>query len=303
MSKSSTKLKPADQAQLQQLESRFSQFGQLFVPAQAEQPILTQTLRAAVHQWLVEFANAGELEALDVKPRMRAMFFGPPGCGKTTLAHHIAARHGLPMLVVDSSLINSKYVHETGEKIARLFASLRMHAEKLVLFFDEIDALAPKRMAQSQSSDRSAAADLIALMQNLDRYEGLMIAATNQHANIDKAVWRRFDIHLEIGIPDEEARWAILKRYLEPLQLPQDALDALATLTEGASPALLKQTMEGIKRDLVISPRLKLPVDAVAVIGRTVASVHPPEEMEKPLLWNDGVAQQLAGIAWPPTRP
>lgn len=286
------------------LENRIGQFAQVFMPRESEPPVLHRALRESVHQWLTEYSNADLLQDLGVEPRRRAMFYGPPGTGKTTLAHHIAARYGMPLVVVDTSTVNSKWVSETGNNIAALFAVLRAEPQPVAVLLDELDALAPPRKQQESGGDREAAKSLIALMQHIDRFDGVVIGATNRQDNIDRALWRRFDIHLEIGLPDAECRFAIIRRYLAPLALPDEAIDLLVNVTDQASPALLRQMIEGIKRDMVIAPKLNQRVDAASTIGRIVASVHPSDDMPDPPLWADTklYADAIASMPWPPIR-
>src|SRR5688500_10182243 len=89
------------------LEQALGGSGQVVMPGDAQAPILTAPVRAALHQWLFEMNAEAELSAVGLKPRSRCLLSGPPGCGKTTLAHHIAARLGLPMLVIQSHEIIS----------------------------------------------------------------------------------------------------------------------------------------------------------------------------------------------------
>src|SRR3954454_16886469 len=79
-------------------------------PGDAEEPILVPAVRSAVHEWLVEISAAEELRAAKLKPRSTAMLFGPPGTGKTTLAHHLAARLGVPLVLLgNENLVTSPY--------------------------------------------------------------------------------------------------------------------------------------------------------------------------------------------------
>lgn len=277
------------------------QFCDVLPPKDAEQPILDQATQEAVYQWMVEIAAASELRRYKLKPRRTALLDGPPGCGKTTLAHHLAARLGLPLVVVNMAALGGTYVAERSQRLSRLFAEIEAQSDSCVLMLDEADDICAKRSSGSSTGQRDNNGTVIALLQLIDKFTGTLIAATNRADDIDTAIWRRFGMHLHIREPDDDCRYAILKRYLLPMDLPDDALDTLCDVTAGASPALLRQMMEGVKRDLILAPRLNLKTDAASVFGRVRASVRPHADAMQPAFWADRTAlDEVASIAWPP---
>lgn len=292
----------ADDVQALAANPDIAGFASILRPKDSEAPILAATVRESVRQWMVECGAVTELATVGLKPRRTAMLSGPPGTGKTTLAHHIAARLGLPLVLVDMSSLASMYIGETGRNIHRLFSALTKQADRMVLLLDEFDAIAEKRStATGSGGEKEKNAVIVHLLQHIDRFPGMMIAATNRADSIDPAIWRRFSMHLTVLEPDDECRFAILKRYLSPMALPDEAMDTLVEMTAGASPALLRQLMEGVKRDLVLSPRFSMAVDAVSVFRRVTAAVKPHEDATQPHLWAQSWAMSdIAGIAWPP---
>lgn len=280
------------------------QFAEILYPRDAEAPILAQPIRAALRQWMIEMDAAEELAAVGIKSRRTALLYGPPGCGKTTMAHHLAARRGLPLLVVNMASIISKYVGETGRNVNKLFAEVIAQAESCVLLLDEFDSIATKRTETRHSTDAERNSIVIALLQMIDAFPGTLLAATNRGDDIDPAIWRRFGMHLDIREPDDECRYAILTRYLKPYSLPDEAMDELCEATAGAYPALLRQLMEGIKRDLIISPKIPQATDVASVMSRAIVSVRPHSESTLPPLWGAPAAlARVKKIAWPPMRP
>lgn len=300
MTRRATEMRPQ---RLDEMTESFDDLATIMAPADAEPPILSPAIRAAVHQWLTELQCVDELAEVGLAPRRSGLLSGPPGCGKTTLAHHFAARLGMDMAVVNMQMIVSSYLGGTGRNVDKLFRAARKHSRDCLLFLDEFDSLATARGSEG-STGRERDAIVVAFLQQIDRFDGVFIAATNRGDAIDAALWRRFSMHLELIEPDDDCRFAILTRYLAPFGLPDDALDRLCEATAGATPALLRQFMEGVKRDLVLGRRFERPMDAAHVIARTMAAIRPHAEALTPPLWDtpNTCIDQLAGIDWPPTR-
>lgn len=274
-------------------------------PEDAPAPILSKAVRSAVHQWISELGFEEDLAFVGVKARRTALFEGPPGCGKTTLAHHIAGRLGQPLVLVDLSTMISMYVGGTGHNLGRFFRALDQVQGDVVVLFDEFDSMATDRASNNgTSASREQNTIVTQLLQRLDNYQGVLIAATNLVDKIDPAIFRRFSMSIRIAEPDEEARYAILAQYLRPLQVESDTIKQLALNCRGAMPELLKKLAEGIKRDLVLSPRFKLPIDVDAVLTRVITSASPHESLPLPPLWQPGgVARISKSIPWPPKVP
>lgn len=283
-----------------EVKTALEKFADVLMPQEAEEPILASGPRAALFEWMTEIRLADELAAAGLKPRRTALLYGPPGCGKTTWAHHFAARLGLPLACVRSESLIDKYLGATGGNIGQLFDAMSKTEGKVVVFFDEVDALGGRRM-NDQGASVERANSLNVLLRRIERFNGIALAATNRQDFLDSALWRRFDMQISIDLPGADERFAIIKRYAAPFEPPDEDVDLLVELTSGASPALLRTLMEGVKRTLIVGPKIGRKIDdPVSVFASVVAAVAPSPEYEPPPLWaSPDAVRALAGITWP----
>lgn len=178
---------------------------------------------------------------LRLKPLAGVLMSGPPGSGKTLIARALANESGMNFIPVRPGRIMSQFLGDAERAIADIFAKARQSAPCIV-FFDELDALAPRRTGKDAVLDRIVA-QLLTEMDGLARNTDLVvIAATNRAAAIDPALTRpgRFDVVVPIGLPDATARQAILSVHCRDAPLSDDVdLGQIASLTKGASGATL----------------------------------------------------------------
>lgn len=279
-----------------------SEFGDIFTPDEAMEPILAKPVRSALLEWLTEIFAKEELEKMKVAPRRRAIFDGPPGVGKTTLAHHLSARLGLRMLAVRPERLINKYLGSTGRNIGALFDALMEEEDEdpVVLFLDEFDAIAFKRKEAEQAAGAEQNAWINTLLQRIEQHSGFIIAATNHGSQIDTAIWRRFDIHITLELPGQFEREKILARYLDPLGLPKGELYHLADALASASPALMRQLCENLKRQIVVGPKVGWNMHREALFDRMLASFGPHPDLGKPRLWTHGAKDiAIRNMTWP----
>ena len=200
-------------------------------------------LRQAV-EWPVRHAAA--MRELGLAPPRGILLTGAPGGGKTMLARALATEASLNFIPVRPPDLASQFPGEAEKAVRSLFERARLAAPSL-LFFDEFDAVAPRRGTAGAVFDRIVA-QLLVEIDGLVRTEGLAIlAATNRPGAIDPAILRpgRIDRVIDLPAPDEATRRAILAIHFGRRHCADDLdTDALARLTDGASGADLAALAE-----------------------------------------------------------
>jgi hypothetical protein len=183
---------------------------------------------SSVRAW-PRVAHAWRLERFG-NPGVTALFAGEPGTGKTLAAEVIAHEVGIDLMVVDLSRLVSKWIGETEKHLDAVFTEAE--ASSCVLFFDEADSIFGQRGEVSHGSDRYANLEVGYLLQRLERYEGLVILASNLRANLDPAFTRRFHHVVHFPRPGEEERLRLWELALaDPVRLAEPLeLERLATL-------------------------------------------------------------------------
>jgi len=148
------------------------------------------------------------------------LFKGEPGTGKTLCAEILASEMGMKLYQVSIPKLVSKYVGETEKNIAKIFASAR--ANHSMLLFDEADSLFGKRVDVQNSIDRFSNMETNLLLQEIERFEGIVILTTNLDKNIDDAFSRRILFKIDFPKPDAKNR-EIIWRKLVPKDCPIDS--------------------------------------------------------------------------------
>lgn len=204
-----------------------------------------------------------------LRPARGLLMVGPPGCGKTLMARALATESQVNFLCVKGPELLSKYVGESESAMRELFRKAR-RAAPAILFFDEIDALAPARgHGQDPVADR-VLAQLLTELDGVEELRGVFVlGATNRRDRLDAALLRpgRFDAVLEVPLPDKEARRAILEVHFRGKPLAADLdLRELARQSSGASGAQLASWVEtaamaALRRAWLGAPLLITPED------------------------------------------
>ena len=193
--------------------------------------------------WPLQYRALFEYARL--RPPKGILLHGVPGSGKTLLAKALARESEVNFIALKGPELMSKYVGESERGVREVFKKARQ-AAPCIIFFDEIDALAPRRGTaggESQVAER-VVSQLLTEMDGIEELKGIwVLAATNRLDMLDPALVRpgRFDLLFELLPPDEAARLAILRVHTRDKPLAADVdLPALASDSAGSTGADLE---------------------------------------------------------------
>ncbi|MDR1296825.1 MAG: ATP-binding protein [Deltaproteobacteria bacterium] len=153
-------------------------------------------------QSLIEEQNRAELlRSHNVEPRNRVLLIGPPGNGKTSLAEAFAETMHIPLLVVRYESVVGSFLGETASRLRRVFDYVA--TRRCALFFDEFETVAKERGDLHETGEiKRMVSSLLMQVDSLPSYV-MVIGATNHAELLDRAVWRRFQVRMELSMPNK----------------------------------------------------------------------------------------------------
>ena len=173
---------------------------------------------------------------IGIDPPKGVLLQGPPGTGKTLLARAVAYETDAHFISVSGPEIMSKFFGQSEENLRKIFEEAKEKTPSII-FFDELDSIAPKREEGKSQVEFRVIAQLLSLMDGIEgRGEIIVIGATNQINNVDIALRRpgRFDREIEISVPNKEGRYEILLIHTRGMPLHKDIdLNLIADKTHG----------------------------------------------------------------------
>jgi SpoVK/Ycf46/Vps4 family AAA+-type ATPase len=226
--------------------------------------ILPENQKKILEQIMSEQKNAANLLKHSMTPVNRVLLCGPPGCGKTITAYALGHELDLPIAYVRLDGLVSSYLGQTSTNLRKVFDSVRN--QRIILFLDEFDAIAKKRDDSNELGELKRV--VTTLLQNFDNMPAnvFLIAATNHEHLLDPAIWRRFNVTINLELPNEEQRKTLIQKGIEKYGIEAKVdCKAIAKVSEGISGAQLEELMTAAAKKYLIDQKLKTE-DVMAIL-------------------------------------
>ena len=214
--------------------------------------LLNDEIKAACRELVEEQQRRDLLPSYGLEPRHRMLLSGAPGNGKTSLAEAVAHELMAPLFVVRYEAVIGSFLGETSSRLKRLFDFVRTH--QCVLFFDEFDTLGKERGDTHETGEIKRVVSSLLLQIDALPSHVVVITATNHAELLDRAVWRRFQLRLEMPAPTLAQKEDWFRRLQEKLEVPLGMTPkSLAAKLNVGNFSDLEQFCEDVQRRYVLS--------------------------------------------------
>ncbi|AVQ16377.1 AAA family ATPase [Fusobacterium necrophorum] len=193
-------------------ESRMEMVDICYPIIDKESLILNNEILIEIQDFIKGYENRDKLLKSGIDDSCTLLMYGPPGCGKTTLAQYISMETGLPLITARLDGMISSLLGSTAKNIRKIFDFASR--QECILFLDEFDVIAKIRDDKNETGELKRVVN--SLIQNIDVFsrDSIIIAATNHHELLDPAIWRRFNRVLSIKKPTKEEIKKLVSVYI-----------------------------------------------------------------------------------------
>lgn len=214
--------------------------------------ILEDANRVKMDEVIQEHFRSDMLRSYNLEPRNRILLTGAPGNGKTSLAEALAQSLMIPFYIIRYDGIIGSYLGETATRLKEMFDFVR--TQECVLFFDEFDAIGKERGDQHETGEiKRVVSSLLMQIDRLPSYV-VVVAATNHPELLDRAVWRRFQVKLELNKPTKPMIIKWLSKFETRVKYSlQHPLPSIASKLVGLSFSEVEEFVLDIQRKYILA--------------------------------------------------
>lgn len=221
--------------------------------ARLDDMTLDSDLRASLDRVLHEQRQRARLERFGFTPVHRILLSGPPGTGKSMTAAALAGELKLPLFTIRLDGLISRFMGETATKLRLVFDAVAQ--TRAVYLFDEFDALGAERTAGNDVGEARRILNSFLLFLDEAPSESLVVAGTNHHQLLDRALFRRFDMIATYGPPTSEQAVHVMRRRLAGMDTGTLRWDAVTDSASGLSHAELVKAAESAAKHAILTGR------------------------------------------------
>ena len=232
---------------------------EVYPPDATRQPVVLSPEVEKQISGLIKMVNhRSDIELAGINVKKTMLLYGKPGCGKTSIAHYVSEKTGLPLIVARLDGVVSSLLGSTAKNLRRIFDYVQ--SIPCILFLDEFDAIAKARDDAHELGELKRVIN--SLLQNIDgmNTDSVLIAATNHPEMLDSAVWRRFVQVVEVGLPSEQQISEMIDLFASPFnsdivsdsQRKKIIIDSI----KGLSPSDIKTIFDKVKVKSVIEGKM-----------------------------------------------
>lgn len=217
-----------------------------------EEIILDSNIEERVYRFFKERELAKKLLVNGIKPPNSLLLHGAPGVGKTMLSKYIASKLSLPLITLDLSSSISSYLGKTGQNLKKVLDYGKENPS--VLFLDEFDAVAKRRDDPTDLGELKRIVNV--LLKELEEWpdHSIIIGATNHPEFLDSAIWRRFDLKIEIPLPNEDQRFKLWSSNFnnDLVEISDSIIKSISRAFDKISPSDIHQISEKVLRRVIV---------------------------------------------------
>lgn len=223
--------------------------------------ILDAAAATHIHRVLHEQRHLDKLKSHGLRARQTLLLTGPPGCGKTLTASAIAGELGLPLFIVRLESLMTRYLGETASKLRMIFDAVER--TRAVYLFDEFDSIGIARGSENDVGEMRRVLNAFLVFVENHRGNSVIIAATNHGHLLDRALYRRFDDLIELGLPNTELAERTFRERLAGQKSSRLGYAKLAAAAEGLSFAEITRVCEESIKDMLLHDKQSLTTNDV----------------------------------------